>query len=110
MWADERRRIPRVRYTVSIYELRRLDVEGTVRDITEHGVGVLGMKVEVGEVKTFIIPVEEIPEIDAVIFRAACKWTFTDEQDLRLSGFEITEISEENLGHLRKLIRFLMEG
>ncbi len=109
MSADERRQAPRVPYMVSIYDLRRLHVEGTVRDISETGFGVRGIKAAVGEVKTFIIPVEEVVDIDALIFAGICRWTSTDLDGQWLTGFELTKISEENLRHLRRLIRFLSE-
>jgi len=109
MSADERRRAPRVPYMVSIYELKRLHVEGTVRDLSETGFGMRGIKAAVGEVKSFIIPVEEVVDIDALIFAGTCRWASTDVDGQWLTGFELTKISEENLRHLRRLIRFLSE-
>jgi hypothetical protein len=109
MLADERRRASRVPYMVSIYELKRLHVEGTVRDLSETGFGVRGIKATVGEVKTFIIPVEEVVDIDALIFAGTCRWASRDTDGQWLTGFKLTKISEENLRHLRRLIRFLAE-
>lgn len=110
MSIEERRQFPRIPYMVSIYDLQRLHIQGALRDISEGGVGIKGIEAEVGEIKTFIIPVDEIPDIDALVFHGQCRWVTRDDDGSCIAGFEITRISKENLQLLGKLIHYLTGG
>jgi hypothetical protein len=45
-----------------IYEMKNPGVGGTIRDVNEHGIGVKGIKAEVGEAKTLVIGGDEFGE------------------------------------------------
>lgn len=100
------RRIP---YSVPVFEKKDLKKKGMLRDITENGLGIRGLRTEVGETKTFVIAPTDFLDIDPLVFDAQCRWTKRDRNGEYLAGFEITDISEPSLRELRKLIRFIQE-
>jgi hypothetical protein len=87
---------------------RVLQKRGTVRDITEKGVGVRGIKARVDEVKTFVIPANDFFEIDPIVFEARCRWLGPQDRATdSIGGFQIVNISETSLQQLRKLLHAL---
>lgn len=78
---------------------------GTVVDLSEKGLGLLGITTSVDETKTMkLIPTIIVGDI-SLQFTARCRWTGPFDPELRArSGFEITEIDEINLQWLRELI------
>ena len=94
--------------SVLIYECERPEVKGLVRDITENGIGTIGIEMKVGETKRFAIPAKEFRVAYEIRFDAVCVWSENPglgEQPL--AGLQITKISEGSLGDLRQLIRSL---
>lgn len=109
--------------TVSIQDLRKLprsqlvhwicikdtSFPGTkydVQDITEQGLQIADMKAEVDEIRSFLIPADEVTGVAPIEFEGRCRWTKRDKEKGRYSaGFEITNISEEALQELRKMIK-----
>lgn len=108
-WEDTRefRRIP---YAVPIYEKDDLEKNGVLRDITEKGVGVRGLKVTAGQKRTFVIAPPDFLDIDPLVFEAKCCWVKQEGKGQYVSGFEITTISNSTLRELRKLIGFLTDS
>ncbi|MEW6350158.1 MAG: hypothetical protein AB1646_13915 [Thermodesulfobacteriota bacterium] len=92
---------------VSIYERKDLQNKGRVNDITEKGVGVVGLDVREGETKSFVIVADEFVELDPFSFDATCRWVQLEASGEYSAGFEITKISERALNELRKLIERL---
>jgi hypothetical protein len=87
---------------------RVLQKKGTVRDITERGVGVRGIKARLDEVKTFVIPANDFFDIDPIVFDARCRWMSPKERDAdSIGGFQIVNISEASLQDLRRLVHAL---
>ena len=80
---------------------------GILRDITESGVGIRGLRIEVGETKTFVIVPTDFLDIDPLIFDGQCRWTRKGRSGEHRAGFEITDISEPSLQELRRFIRFI---
>lgn len=80
---------------------------GTIRDITEKNMGIVGIGGALGEIKTFEIIPEGFEQVHPFLFNGKCRWTKRDEQGGYLSGYEITSISEESLEKLRKLIELV---
>ena len=78
---------------------------GTVVDLSEKGLGLMGMPTAVDEAKTLkLLPTIIVSDI-RLQFTALCRWTGPYGPELRArSGFEITEIDETNLQWLRELI------
>lgn len=81
---------------------------GAVRDLSEHGLQVSGIATETGEVTTFLIQTDHVPEIDPFIFEAECRWSNPELDGEPVAGFKITYISETAAQRLRKLIRLVM--
>ena len=108
VFVENMRELPRhhLSMAVTIYEATRPEVKGTLRDITEKGVGITGISARVGEVKTLVIPAETFIEADKIVFEAKCAWAQTEgTEDQYSAGFQITSISEQCLEDLRSLIR-----
>jgi uncharacterized protein (DUF433 family) len=108
VFVENMRELPRhhLSMAVTIYEATRPEVKGTLRDITEKGVGITGIPARVGEVKILVIPAETFTEADKIVFEAKCAWAQTEgTDDQYFAGFQITSISEECLEDLRSLIR-----
>jgi uncharacterized protein (DUF433 family) len=108
VFVENMRELPRhhLSMAVTIYEATRPEVKGTLRDITEKGVGITGISARVGEVKTLVIPAETFIEADKIVFEAKCAWAQTEgTEDQYFAGFQITSISEECFEDLRSLIR-----
>lgn len=86
------------------------DEPGKLRDVTEKGVGVAGIKAKVGETKVFAIYPNEFVSVSPFSFKAVCRWV--EERDFGdfIAGFAITEISDDALVTLRQLISELTFG
>ncbi|MBM3298611.1 MAG: PilZ domain-containing protein, partial [Deltaproteobacteria bacterium] len=84
------------------------EIDGMVRNLTEKGVGIVGIPSRVGESKTFLVLHDEFVLIEPFMFEAQCRWaTRNDPGGEFVSGFEITDISEKDLGELQKLIHLV---
>ncbi len=97
--------------TLPVCEADNPVAEGHVRDITERGLQTAGITVKAGEVKKLLIQPDESADVDAFAFEANCMWSRLDlEGEQCVAGFRITDISEESLRELRRLIRALTLG
>jgi hypothetical protein len=95
-------------FDLPIIEKGPVEIEGRVRDITEKGLGVIGIPGQVGEVKTFLIRHDNFVLINPFLFQAECRWIKEgDPQGKSLAGFLVTEILPEDLEELRKLVRIV---
>lgn len=84
------------------------NVEGLLRDITERGLGIRGIAVNVEEVKSFVIGSQAFLKIPDIKFEAKCLWSEPGKPvDRWRAGFQITRISPTCLIDLRKLIKGL---
>lgn len=96
-------------FPLPIYDTDDLGGEGFVKDITEAGMQVSGIKVKVGEAKSLLIQADELADVYPFVFDAACRWHEISEGQ-EAAGFEITNITERSLKELKKLIRYLTLG
>jgi hypothetical protein len=93
---------------VDVYELGHPETRGILRDITEKGVGIVGIKIKPGILKTFTIPSENFIDEGPILFDAKCVWSTPETWDQEaVAGFQIVKISEKSLQDLRELIRSL---
>jgi len=91
---------------VYIYDEAWQETKGLVNNISEAGIGIEGMEVKVDRVQVFVIPAGEVPGVGKIIFEAKCRWARRNkDSDVCESGYQITDISDESLAELRKLIR-----
>ncbi len=79
--------------------------KGAVVDLSEKGVGLVGIVAAVDDSKALEIVPPIMGESDCLRFTARCRWTGPSSPRVQLrSGFEITSIDESNLEGLRELI------
>lgn len=80
-------------------------LQGAVVDLSEKGIGLVGIETVVDDSKALEILPTIMGENNCLHFTARCRWTgpCTPRRKLR-SGFEITCIDESNLEGLRELI------
>jgi hypothetical protein len=80
--------------------------QGMVYDITETGMRLVGVEAEVNEIKNLIVCDDVYGEVAPFEFQAKCRWVKRHNGSAdAIAGFEITKISNEDLGRLRELIR-----
>jgi hypothetical protein len=107
---EDMRRLPRHYLTVSvpIYEPTRPQIQGELRDLTERGIGVIGIESQVSEIKSFVIPCRKLIKLENIWFEAECLWANSEIKDNHfVAGFQITKISEDFLVRLRQLINYV---
>ncbi len=104
------RELPRhyLAVAVNVFELAHPDKKGSLRDVTEKGIGISGIEARAGETKKLVIPSEKFLDADPIEFQAKCMWAKReDDEGEWAAGFQITNISEKCLDNLRRLIRAL---
>jgi PilZ domain len=105
-----RRELPRsyVLLPVPITDTNSPDAPGRVYDISEKGLQVVGISARVGDVTQLVIPGDGFADISSISFEAKCRWGSPElVEGQYTTGWEVTDISSEKLGELRKLIRFM---
>ncbi len=81
---------------------------GTVKDITEKGLAVMGIEADVGELKTLVILGDDIGLVDPFELTAECRWVGSEGSEVQsVAGFRVIAISDQDLQILRKFIDFL---
>jgi hypothetical protein len=110
---DQKRILPRnfVVFKLPVYDNGDMTLEGHVRDITERGLQVEGIPASVGDSKTLIIQPDEFADIHPFVIEVQCRWANPGTENEPCSaGFEITEISEDSVHELHKLVQSLTFG
>jgi hypothetical protein len=93
--------------SLRVCEARNTTLGGLVRDITQMGVGTIGLYVNAGEEKHLLAGVDELLQIKPFLFKGVCKWSRIEQPRSRcLAGFEIKQIFEDSLSNLQEFIRF----
>jgi len=109
--SSTRREIDRYRlyFDIPVYELDRPGVLGAVCDVTENGLGVVGVDAQVNEVKTLVVEGDTFCDVAPFEVQARCCWIDREEgSDEVRAGFEITDISEYDRQQLDKLIELVV--
>lgn len=84
------------------------EIDGTVHDITEKGVGAIGIPAQPGDIRTFLVLHDELVLVEPFMFEARCRWVSKKQPDVdSVAGFQITYISEKDLKELRELIHLV---
>ena len=110
---DQKRILPRnfVVFKLPVYDNEDMTLEGQVQDITEKGLQVEGIPASVGDFKTLIIQSDEFADIHPFVIEVRCMWANPGTENEPCSaGFEITEIAEESVHELEKLVQSLTFG
>jgi PilZ domain len=81
--------------------------QGIVRDLSQKGIGVSGIKARVGDTRTLVVRLNGIANCRTVRFEAKCRWVLQSEAEGQecIAGFEITGIEDVALNELRKVLR-----
>jgi hypothetical protein len=102
---DERLRLE---FEVSVCDVDRPDSLGTVRDITEKGIGTKGIEAKVDEIKTLMVVGDVLGQVSPFVFKAKCRWIGTSgAAGDRLAGFQIIRIPERDLFQLKRLVELI---
>jgi hypothetical protein len=94
--------------SVVVQDAKSPSDRGVIRDVSERGLGTRGLLARVGERRSLIIRSDEFDECEPIMLEAICRWAALEETEaLPVAGFQITDISEDSLMELRKLIDML---
>jgi hypothetical protein len=92
-------------FDVEIHEAGHSEAPGKVRDVTERGIGISGIRTKVDERKTLVIAGDEFGEFATFTFDAVCRWASKAPGGEYVAGFEVSYISVRSMGEFRVLIR-----
>ncbi len=83
---------------------------GIVRDISETGLRVAGIKYQVGDVTTFQLPIDEFMNADPLLVIANCRWVSEKGKKRKyfVAGFELMDLSPADLKVLKQFINLLL--
>jgi hypothetical protein len=105
------RRSPRSRLHLAlpVYDLTSEKI-GLVRDVSETGLRVAGIRCEVGELKTLQIQLDGFFNLDPILLIARCRWCKTKGQKRQYvtGGFEITALPQGARRLLKELVDSLV--
>jgi hypothetical protein len=91
-----------------VQDVSNPDERGIVTDLSERGLGVKGLKIEIDEVRELIIRPDKFFNLSPFSFKAKCRWTKTEDEGQEiLAGFEIVSIAGKDLEGLKDLIHTL---
>jgi hypothetical protein len=97
-----------VDFDLHIYEARRPENQGMVRDLSQGGISVEGLEADEGDMMTLVILGDEFGAFSSFEMQGRCRWRVGDENGgACLAGFSIKEISETDSRELDKLIRLV---
>jgi hypothetical protein len=83
------------------------EVAGKVRDISENGLGIVGIKTRMGNTKTLVIQGDEFGEYARFAFDGTCRWIAKNPDGIFVAGFEISYISIGNLKEFQLLLHLV---
>lgn len=88
-----------------VYEPSCPDNKGWVHNISEHGLGVVGIRATVNETKRLVIHGDESVQVEPCEVQAVCRWvkSYPLEDDLD-AGFQIVAISQTDWQKLLSLV------
>lgn len=89
---------------VPVYEMGSPKKRGIVRDVSEKGIGLRGIRAKIGETKTIVIYGDEFGEYASFALDVVCKWVSKDPSGEYVAGFEIHNISVASQGEFQWLI------
>jgi len=103
-------RLPRrdVYIPLPVQDFNNPEERGIVTDISERGLGVKGLRAEVGEERILVVKASKFFQLKSFILKAKCRWMKPgdDVQEI-LAGFEIISITKQELQELKNLIEAL---
>jgi hypothetical protein len=107
----KQRRNPRADLFVPllVYDLGSSSL-GVVRDISENGLCVAGIPSEIGEIKTFQLPLDNFMNADPLLLVAECLWVKKrgDKDKYFVAGFLLLNLSDADRTTLKSIMHFLL--
>jgi hypothetical protein len=97
-------------FQCGVYDADNPGVRGKIRDVSEHGLGTLSIKANVGDTKCLVIPKDEFGEFASFTFETVCRWITKDPRGIFAAGFEISHISMGNLREFQLLLHLVRFG
>ncbi len=95
-------------FDIPSYNTAFPEIHGRVRDVSENGIGLFGVKAKEGDLTHIVVLGDTFGFVGPLEFEAECRWTKTDGASGEyLTGFLITDITDWDLEELKKLIRLL---
>lgn len=107
--SDVPRKLPRhfLVVRIGIHELDNPSNSGTIRDLSETGIGIVGIRAVMDDVQRLLIPPNDLNLAGEISFEAKCRWTRVGTGQETLCGYQIVAIEDEGLDKLRFLIQGL---
>ncbi|AFM23222.1 PilZ domain-containing protein [Desulfomonile tiedjei] len=95
-------------FDLPIFDMGTPMLRGRVNDLTEKGLGTIGIPSRPDEIKHFMINHEKFVLLKPFAFQARCRWSRQNAASGDfIAGFEISEISPEDFAELRKLCKMV---
>ncbi|MFC1833341.1 hypothetical protein ACFL2Q_01235 [Thermodesulfobacteriota bacterium] len=110
---DNRRKLKRkyMLFKIPAYDAQTRRFLGLVQDLTEQGIQLFGVKVEIATRKSLIIQASDYIKSDPLYFEAQCRWSRQESpHGYYVSGFEIVQITDNCRDNLAKLMQFVTLG
>jgi hypothetical protein len=95
---------------VPVYDVENPSIAGTIRDMTEEEIGIIGIAANLDDIRSFVIQPGEAQQIDKLLLKAKCRWVKKNSIGEYVCGFKIIDVSPENQGKLRLLVEELNWG
>lgn len=96
--------------SAAVYVQGQPMIRGRVLDISENGIGIIGIPSEVDDLKTLTISPDDLNVFEPFTLQAVCRWSRQGDRDTTCTaGFAITNIGEPSLGRLRDLLESVTE-
>ncbi len=95
-------------FDTPVYDASCPEVHGRVVDLTEHGIGVIGIDTDVGARHNFVVLGDPYGETSPFQFEVECKWVKGPEPGKPvLAGYQIIGISDKDKSELQTLVKMV---
>jgi uncharacterized protein (DUF433 family) len=96
-------------FSIGVYEQGKPHNKGKIRDLSEFGVGTLGIRAQVGERKMLVLVPDEIMKLKPFSLEAECKWSdCAGATPACTAGFQVSGIEEDAVRKLEELVQMMM--
>ena len=84
---------------------------GLVYDISDDGVGTRGLKADMHQIMTLLIPADDYFRVEPVVFKGVCRWVDAKKDRWEsAAGFRVEKLLQGSLTELQGIIRSLHPG
>ncbi len=94
--------------SVELYEEGNAQNRGKIKDLSENGIGVIGLNAQEGERKKLVLVPDDVTDLKPFSVVGQCRWFKPGStMEARSAGFEITWIDGDALTRLRELVELM---